>query len=443
MITVTRSHASFVLAVVGLMQSSTNAPQLVEVPSPTAAASRNAVAGWVMKGIGNTLLSQNMISNYFPVWVIAVMRGSDGVITLSNTVVMLLMIGLGPWLGAVSDRLPRRMPVLIATALGSATLFALVAQRELWLALVIYSLANLLFQSSLIIYDTLLPVVSTQQNRGRVNGLAVGLGYFGSLAGLAIGGLVLARGGDYQSIFRLTALVSVLLALPCFLLVREPARIVAPIAPLSLARGAFTDVVATLAHANQLPALTRFLISRTLYSMAGGAIGIFMAVYLTVEVGLSSGDKDRLLLAAIIGAVAGGLLWGRVVDAIGPRNALLVILAVWCVALAAIAASGFGALPQASLWISAPLAGFGLGGTWASDRPLMAALSPVAHLGQFFGLYGLSGRLAILVGPLIWTFIAQVLGLGRPAALVALLILVVIAMLLLRAVPAGVGRHAS
>jgi UMF1 family MFS transporter len=412
-------------------------------PATAEAAPAAAVGSWVLKGLGNTLLSQNMIANYFPVWVIAVMGGNDGQITLSNTVVMLLMIGLGPWLGAVSDRLPRRMPVLIVTALASAALFSLAAQRELWVALVIYSLANVLFQSSLIIYDALLPVVSTEQNRGRVNGLAVGLGYFGSLVGLAIGGVVLARGGDYQEIFRLTAAVSILLALPCFVLVREQVRNVPPLAPLALARGAFADVGATLAHANRLPVLMRFLVSRALYSMAGGAIGIFMAVYLTVQVGFSSAEKDRLLLAAIIGAVAGGLIWGRVVDAIGPRNALLVILGVWCVALAAVAASGFGLLPQASLWVSAPLAGFGLGGTWASDRPLMAALSPAAQLGQFFGLYGLAGRFAILTGPLIWTFVAQVLGLGRPAALVALLGLVIVAMLLLRAVPARVGHQAS
>lgn len=399
-----------------------------------------AVAAWVLKGLGNSLFAQVMIANYFPVWIVAEMGGSDGLITLSNTIVMTAMLVLGPWLGAISDRLPRRMPVLVSTTLGASLLVCLLGQG-LWLSLVIYCAANLLYQSSLIIYDALLPVVSTEENRGRVNGLGVGLGYFGSLIALAIGGIVLARGGDYPSIFRVTALGSILLALPCFALVKEPVRVVAPIAPLPLARGALADVGATLAHANRLPMLTRFLVSRALYSMASGAIGIFMAVYLTVEVGFSNAEKDRLLLAAIIGAVAGGLLWGRVVDIIGPRNALLVILAIWCVALGAIAASGLNALPQASLWVSAPLAGFGLGGTWAADRPLMAALAPPAHLGQFFGLYGLAGRIALLTGPLVWAFVAQVLGLGRPVALMVLLALVVFAMILLRAIPETLGRQ--
>ncbi|MCA9863213.1 MAG: MFS transporter [Thermomicrobiales bacterium] len=422
------------------MQKATGSERAPASPPESAAISRRAVAGWVLKGLGNTLQSQTMIANYFPVWVVAVMGGSDSLLTLSNTIIMLLMIGLGPWLGAVSDLLPRRMPVLIVTTVASALLFALSARGDLRLALVVYSAANLCFQASLIIYDALLPAVSTEENRGRINGLAVGLGYFGSLLSLGIGGLVLSGGGGYHAIFRLTAVATLLLALPCFVLVREPARAVARRAPLALARGALAGVAATLDHARTLPDLTRFLLCRTLYSMAGGAIGIFMAVYLTVELGYSSVDKDRLLLSAILGAVAGGLLWGRVVDLVGPRNALLSVLAVWSAALLAIAASGLGVLPTASLWFSAPLAGFALGGTWASDRPLMVALSPPAQLGTFFGLYGLSGRIAILAGPLVWTFVAQVAGLGRPAALVALTLVVLIAMALLRAVPAAVGR---
>ncbi|MCA9876455.1 MAG: MFS transporter [Thermomicrobiales bacterium] len=402
---------------------------------------RRAVAGWVTKGLGNTLVSQNMIANYFPVWVIAVMGGSDGLISLSNTVVMALMIGLGPWLGALSDRLPRRMPVLMFTTLGAALLICLLG-GSLWLSLVVYSLANLLFQLSLIIYDALLPAVSTEQDRGRVNGLGVGLGYLGALAGLAIGGLVLARGGDYLTVFRLTALLSVILAVPCFIWVREPVRDVPPLAPARLARDAFSDVTATLAHARQHPLLMRFLVGRTLYSMAGGAIGIFMAIYLTIQLGYTSGEKDRVLLVAIVGAIAGGLVWGRVVDSLGARNALLTILSVWCLALAAIAATGFGLLPNDALWAAGPVAGFALGGTWASDRPLMVALSPAAQLGQFFGLYGLAGRLAGLTGPLIWTFVAQVLGLGRPAALVTLLALVAAAMLVLRPIPSSRGHRA-
>ena len=87
---------------------------------------RRGVAGWIVYDLGNTLFSQNMIANYFPVWVVAVMGGSDGQISLVNTVTMTLMLGIGPWLGAVSDRMPRRLPILIATTTGCCLITFLV-----------------------------------------------------------------------------------------------------------------------------------------------------------------------------------------------------------------------------------------------------------------------------------------------------------------------------
>lgn len=403
-------------------------------PSPP----RKGVAGWILNDLGNTLFSQNMISNYFPVWVVGVMGGSDGQISLVNTVVMALMLGIGPWLGAVSDRLPRRLPILVATTSGCC-LLTLFVGGGLWLSLAIFLMANLLFQAGLVIYDALLPAVSTPENRGRVGGAAVGLGYLGSLLGIGIGFFVLRDEEGYQTLFRLTAVGVFLLALPCFLWVKESPRAVEPMAAGAVARGAFRDVGMTIRRAGNYPDLVRFLVGRAFYAEAANTIGIFMAVYLTVQLGFTSGQKDQLLLVAIIAAVAGGFFWGRVVDRIGPRDSLLRVLMVWSVALALIAATGFEWLPQDWLWGIAPLAGFALGGTWASDRPLMIGLAPPEYLGQFYGLYALAGRFAALIGPLIWALIVDVLGLGRPVALVVLLGFVLIAMVILRPLPAVRG----
>src|SRR3954451_10188825 len=179
----------------------------VEIPSPEnleTTPRRRGVAGWIVYDLGNTLFSQNMIANYFPVWVVAVMSGSDGQISLVNTVTMALMLGIGPWLGAVSDRMPRRLPILIATTTGCC-LMTLLIGNDLRSSLILVVGANLLFQAGIIMYDSLLATVSTPENRGRVGGVAVGLGYLGSLLGIGIGFIVFARGGEYQTIFRLTA----------------------------------------------------------------------------------------------------------------------------------------------------------------------------------------------------------------------------------------------
>ena len=412
------------------------------IPSPEDSETKPAhrgVAGWIVYDLGNTLFSQNMISNYFPVWVVSVMGGSDAHISLVNTITMALMLGIGPWLGAVSDRMPRRLPILIATTTGCC-LLTLVMGNDLRSSLILFLGANLLFQAGLVIYDSLLPAVSTPQNRGRVGGAAVGLGYLGSLLGIGIGSLILARTGHYQTIFRLTAIGFLLLALPCFFWVKEPARPVERLAPLALARGAIEDIFETARRARSYPQLVRFLVGRAFYAEAANTIGIFMAIYLTVQLGFSSGEKDRLLLVAILAAVGGGFFWGRVVDHVGPRDSLMRVLVVWSVALALIAATGFTILPNDTLWLIAPLAGFALGGTWAADRPLMIGLAPPQYLGQFYGLYALAGRFAALVGPLLWALVVDVLGLGRPTALLVLLGFVLVAIVILHPLPSSIGR---
>jgi UMF1 family MFS transporter len=273
-----------------------------------------------------------------------------------------------------------------------------------------------------------------------VGGIASGLSNLGALLGIGIGFLILRNGGDYATIFRVTAVVFLLLAIPCFLWVKEPPRPVARLAPLAAAKIALRDILDTVHRARSYPDLLRFLAGRAFYAEASNTIGLFLGVYLVIQLGFTSEQKDLLLLVAISSAVVGGIFWGFVVDRIGPRDALMRVLAVWSLLLALIAATGFHLLPDGALWLIAPFAGFSLGGIWAADRPLMIGLAPPQYLGQFYGLYALSGRFAALAGPLIWALIVDFLGWGRPVALVVLLALVLIAMVILRPLSPAIGR---
>jgi MFS transporter, UMF1 family len=406
------------------------------VSRPASPDQRGTIA-WTVNALGNTLYSQNMIVNYFPVWVVAVMGGNDGQIAWLNTIVMSLMLGIGPWLGAMSDRMPRRLPLLMGTTAGSCGLTFFVGGGSFETSLILFLFANLLYQAGLVIYDTLLPAVATPDRRGRVGGIAVAVGYLGAFVGIGIANAVFLAGGEYATIFRLTAVAVLILAVPCFVWVNEPERAVERTAPLLVARGALADVLATLRRSGNYPQLVRFLLGRFCYSQAGNTIGIFLGVYLTVQLGFDSAQKDRLLLSVIIFGVAGGVFWGRVVDRIGPRDCLLRVLCGWAVVLALIAGTGFHVLPTKALWVIAPIAGFTSSGIWAADRPLLIELSSERLLGQFYGLYSLAGRCASLVGPLVWALFVDGLGWGRPVALVVLTGFVLVSLVILRPLPSG------
>jgi len=133
--------------------------------------------------------------------------------------------------------------------------------------------------------------------------------------------------------------------------------------------------------------------------------------------------------------VVGGLCWGPVVDRLGPKRTLDVILVLWLFVFGLVSAIGAIDLPGWLFWIAGPLAGVALGGTWTADRPLMLQLSPPRYLGQFYGLYAMVGRFAAITGPLIWSAVVDGLHWGRPAAVMSLGIWIVISLAILRGVP--------
>ena len=231
-----------------------------------------------------------MIANYFPVWVVAVMGGSDGQISLVNTVTMTLMLGIGPWLGAVSDRMPRRLPILIATTTGCCLITFLVG-NDLRSSLILFVGANLLVPGR----DDHVRLTSGHgqhpENRGRVGGAAVGIGVFRVASrdrhrfhrlrpGWRLPDDLPPDGG------RLLPPRSPLLSVG-----EGPARAVERLRHLRWPGARFSDIIATARRARSYPELVRFLVGRAFYAEAANTIGIFMAVYLTVQLGFSSGER--------------------------------------------------------------------------------------------------------------------------------------------------------
>ena len=459
-------------------------------PQPT----RLSVISWALYDLANTTFSINIVSLYFSLWVVNQMGGADKDYGYANSFSMALLFFTAPILGAFSDQAGRRKPFLIATTLLCVTMTALLGMGGLTLSLALFIGANYMFQGGLIFYDSLLPAVSTEENRGRVSGLGIGLGYLGSFIGVATGLLFLDRIG-YTGIFRVTALLFLLFALPCFLFVREPlmqgagslARVVrgafsqtygrgirtidnwpryfALWAAVGVAQGALAMLLVALAggqarvwflligalaglveavvllpvvgpmlHARRYRGLARFLVGRVFYTDPINTLIVFMGIYAINEVGFSQGEAQGLLLISIAVAVAGGILWGVVVDRIGPKRALNIVLVMWMFALAAVAAIAMLDLSRWLFWGVATVAGVALGGTWAADRPYMLRLAPPQFVGEFYGLYAMVGRFAAIIGPFLWGYVADTLGMGRPAAVLSLLVFIVIGFVILQGV---------
>lgn len=396
---------------------------------------RRAVAAWAAYELALALFSINIVSLYFPLWIVDDMGGSDGTYGLANSASMALLFFAAPLLGALSDQAPRRVPFLVVATLVCAGFTALLGVGGLALSLACFVVANAAQQSAVIFSDALLPAVSTPTSRGKIGGIGVAVSNLGAVVGIGTGLVVLGLNDDAKPlVFKLTAGLVLLFALPCFRWVPEPAR--ADMAPDRRAAisGALAALRQTAARARRAPSLTRFLVGRVFYSDAANTLTAFMAIYATKEIGFSDAQTQLVLLAGIAAGIGGGLVCGRLVDRIGPKRTLDRLLGLWVVVFVASAAIPVLELPRGLFWLVAPLAGFSLGGAWAADRPLMLRLSPPDHLGQFYGLYAMVGRFSAIVGPLLWTAIVDWLGWGRPAAVLSLALMTAIGFLILRPV---------
>lgn len=404
---------------------------------------RRAVVGWTLYDLANTIFSFNILSFYFPVWAQEELGAKDLHLSIAFGASMAVVALASPVMGALSDRAGKRLPFLMATTVGCVTLTALLGLDGLAVALVLYAMANLLFQLGLVFYDALLPEVSDPETVGGVGGVGIGIGYVGSFIGLGTGAVLLATlQTPHPWIFAATAGLFLLFALPCFLFVREsPTPHAGRASVVETVRG----LAQTARDVVELPSLGRFLLARFTYTDAANTMIIFLGIYTTQELGFSERVGQYVLGAGILAAVIGGFLFGYLVDRYRAKPVLMAVLGLWVVSLTLAAIIPLLALPEGLFWVAACGAGMALGGTWASDRPLMLELTPAHRVGEFYGLYGMVGRFAAVVGPLGWGVIVDTLGWGRPVAVLVLVGAIVVAAVILAGVETGrpAGRTTS
>ena len=128
-----------------------------------------------------------VISLNFPLWIRDAVGSekADGRYGIITAISMGLIFFASPLLGAMTDRARRRMPFLIASTLICIIFTALLARAGFFWTAVFFVIANIAYQAGTQFYDAMLPEVSTEENRGRISGIGVGIGYLGSY--LAVG----------------------------------------------------------------------------------------------------------------------------------------------------------------------------------------------------------------------------------------------------------------
>ena len=364
-----------------------------------------------------------------------------------HTISGLTVAFTAPFLGAAADRLGQRKPLLAAvTALMVGAIAAQYwampggAGLPLWLVGAAVIVAGVAFTWTEVLHNAMLPSVARPEALPHVSGLGLALGNISSVLLLvfvlwgialpgqialpflpeaALFGLDAARHETSRSVALICAAWAAAFAVPLFLYTADrPSRGV----PFTSAlRQGIAGVIATLrklkAHGN----VARFLIARMFYADGKIAILIFSGAYAAGVMGW--GLVEMLLFGLILSvfAAVGGMFAGRLDDAVGSKNAVLIEVGVTLACLITMVSMApgsiffffpvapgagaplplFGAWPELLYLCAAIVIAISITGAFASSRTLMVRLSPPGMEGELFGLYALASSATAWLAPLL------------------------------------------
>ncbi len=381
---------------------------------------------------------------------------------------------LSPLLGAIADQAGGRKPWIAIfgsmLVLGCAILWFAVpgSQHAVAIALLGYVIALIGAEFATVFNNAMMPTLVPAEKIGRLSGTGWAMGYLGGLISLALTLAFLAS--DSQSGLTLLGLAPLFgldglsregdrftgpLSAVWFLVFVLPMFLFVPDRPRRMALGAaigsgLTRLRQTILSLRDKHGLARFLLANMIYADALVALFAFGGIYAAGTFGWGSIEIGVFGILLTVTGTLGAWLGGKLDDLLGSRTVIgvsLVILMLTCLGIMGTTRESFlfvfaatGPLPGQGLYASMPervyvglglLIGLVAGPVQAASRSLLIKLAPKEDIGQYFGLFALSGKVTSFVGPVLVALVTQISGSQR-AGISVLLVMFAVGFMLLK-----------
>ncbi|HZE38539.1 MAG TPA: MFS transporter [Stackebrandtia sp.] len=353
---------------------------------------------------------------------------------------VILQVLVLPLAGAIADRTHRKKQLLAGFAyVGAAAncgLVFLTGDRYL-LGATLFLIANVTLGASVVVYNSFLPQISTEQDRDRVSSTGWAIGYLGGGLLLAFNVVAVLLGGKTHladtarwSLVSAGVWWALFTTFPMLWLRNRPAT--AGESRGFVVTDGFVQFFRTLRSLKALPLTLFFLVAFLVYNDGIQTVIAMAGTYGGKELGFDNTILMPTILMVQFLAFGGSILLGWLAKRFGAWKTVLGSLVAWVGILI-----GAFMLPKGNVALFLVLGasiGVVLGGSQALSRSLFSLLIPRGKEGEYFGLYEISDKGTSWLGPLLFGLAFSVTGSYR-VAIISLFVFFVAGFFMLLAVP--------
>jgi len=418
---------------------------------------RKEVLAWAMFDFANssytTVVTTAIFNAYFVKTVCQhlSLQNATFSLTLAYGAANFLVVVTAPVVGAIADAYVFKKRFLAFATIACVICTALLAtvhEGTVALGMILLILSSFSFGTSENLIAAFLPEIAPAEQMGRVSAFGWMVGYLGGLSCLAacLAYVSFAQkagqsAGQFVPVTMLfVAFVFAAASLPSFFWLKESISKSTDDkkdGPLKVAAGAFKHVFETIKAASHYRDLFIFFGSLLAYTCGTTTVVIMATVYAEQVMGFKTNDSITLIMLVNVTAALGAFTFGFIQDKVGSVRALSLSLILWVVAIF----MAFLAQDKNHFWVAAVLMGLSMGGSASAARALVGQLSPKKRAAEFFGLWGLTSKLAAIIGPMTYSLFTYLAGGNYRTALLSTLSFFILGLIILAFVREDRGKQ--
>ena len=370
---------------------------------------------WVLYDVGNSAFTL-LVSTIIPIYFNALARNAGisevdylaywGYAASISTVIVAI---LGPTMGTVADTRNYKKPLFVFFMMIGVIGCAALSVPTSWIVfLVVFVIAKVGYNASLIFYDSMLVDVTTPERMDKVSSHGYAWGYIGSCIPFIISLVFVLM---YESIgitmntammlaFLINAVWWVLMTLPLLKNYRQKNFAAPPEHPI---KDSFIRLGHTLRDIKKEKKIFLYLLAFFFF-----IDGVYTIIEMATAYGSALGlDTTGLLLALLVTQIVAfpcALIFSR----FSKRYETTKLIKVCIAAYTLIALFAIQLDKQWEFWFLAVMVGMFQGAIQALARSYFAKIIPAEKSGEYFGIYVICGKGASFMGTTLVGIVAQI-----------------------------------